>query len=130
MPGIDYPQLRRQIAIRDVLDRIGFQATWWHGPQLRGPCPIRGCCSPSGRSFSVHLVRQAYRCFACGKQGNALDLWAAAHGLPLYHAAIDLCRAMNLDPPWLSTSHLAPISRPTRSVPTHAPRRNRSPGPP
>jgi len=130
MPGIDYPQLRRQITMRDILDRIGFEPTWRHGPQLRGACPIPGCCSMSGRSFSVHIVRQFYRCFACGKQGNALDLWAAIRGLSLYHAALDLCRVMNLDPPWLSTSHRSRISHPSRPVPSRAPRRNRPPGSP
>jgi DNA primase len=121
MPGIDYPQLRRQITMRDVLDRIGFEPTWRRGPQLRGACPIPGCCSTSGRSFSVHLVRQVYRCFACGKQGNALDLWAAVRGLSLHHAALDLCRAMNLEPPWLFTSHLTRHSRPPHPVPSRAP---------
>ena len=100
MPGIDYPQLRRQITMRQVLDLIGFQATCPQGSQLRGPCPIPGCSSTSSRIFSVHRRRQVYRCFACGSQGNALDLWAAVRGLPLHQAALDLCRIIHLDPPW------------------------------
>lgn len=57
MPGIDYHQLRQQITIGQVLDPIGFQPVWQHGPQLRGPCPIPGCPSTSRRSVSVHLTR-------------------------------------------------------------------------
>ena len=90
MPGIDYPELRRQITMREVLDLIGFQPTSHRGPQLRGPCLIPSCPSTSDRSFSVHLTRQVYHCFACRSRGNALDLWAAVRGLPTYQAAVDL----------------------------------------
>lgn len=123
MPGIDYHQLRQQIKMREVLDLIGFQATWRHGPQVRGPCPIPGCRSTSPRPFSVHLDRQAYRCFACGGQGNALDLWAAIHGLPLYRAALQLCHALHLDPAWLGAS-LIPSRRRLRRVASRAPLHN------
>lgn len=124
MPGIDYQQLRQKLAMRQVLDMIGFQATWRRGPQLRGRCPIPGCRSTSGRSFSVHLTRQVYHCFACRTWGNALDLWAVAHGLPLHQAALDLCRVANLDPPWLTTvSHISIPRRPPQ-VPFRAPSRN------
>ena len=64
MPGIDYQRLRQHITIRRVLDLIGFQATSRQGPQLRGTCPVPNCCSTSDRSFSVHLTRQVYHCFA------------------------------------------------------------------
>jgi DNA primase len=99
MPGIDYQQLRRHITMRQMLDLIGFQATCRRGSQLRGPCPLPGCASTSARIFSVHESRQVYRCFACGSQGNALDLWAVFRGLPLQQAALDLCQILHLDPP-------------------------------
>jgi len=35
MPGIDYQRLRQQITMRQVLDRIGFQATWQRGPRQK-----------------------------------------------------------------------------------------------
>ena len=62
MPGIDYHQLRQQIRMRQVLDLIGFQATWRRGPQLRGRAPspaaaqLRTAPSPSispGRSITA-----------------------------------------------------------------------------
>ncbi len=124
MPGIDYHQLRRRIRMRQVLDLIGFQATWRRGPQLRGQCPILGCRSASGRSFSVHLTRQVYHCFACRSCGNVLDLWAAIYGLSIHQAAIDLCRVTNLDPPWLTAISRIPIPRRHPQVPSSAPSRN------
>ncbi len=125
MPGIDYHQLRQQISMRQVLDLIDFQATWQRGAQLRGPCLVPGCCSTSGRSFSVHLTQQVYHCFACCARGNALDLWAAVHSLSIHQAAVDLCQATNLDPPWLPS--LSDISTRCRQsdVAFRAPSRNR-----
>jgi len=129
MPGINYQQLRRQVSMTQVLELIGFRVTWRRGPQLRGSCPIPGCSSTSHRTFSVHLARQAYHCFACGSHGNALDLWAAVQRLPLHRAAVDLCQAANIVPPRLSSSHLiAPPSQPGR-VASLAPSRNHRPGP-
>lgn len=121
MPGIDYHRLRQQITMSQVLDLIGFQPTWQRGSQLRGPCPIPGC-PPSSRNFSAHLSRQVYRCFACRSQGNALDLWAAVRDLSLHQAALDLCRIVQLDPPWLPNSQSAP--RQSRRVSFRAPPRN------
>lgn len=119
MPGIDYHALRRQITMREVLELIGFRATSRQGPQLRGRCPLPGCGDPSARSFSVHLTRQIYRCFACGTHGNALDLWTAVTGLPLHPAAIALCRVLHRELPRL------PASRRPHSIPFRAPSRNR-----
>lgn len=125
MPGIDYHQVRQQVSMPRVLDLIGFQATWRRGPQLRGPCPIPGCCSSSRRVFSVHLTRQVYHCFACGSHGNPLDLWAAVRRQPLHTAAIDLCHAAALPPPWLPTSSTTPTTYKRQPVPFRAPFRNR-----
>jgi len=125
MPGIDYHQVRRQVSMTQVLDLLGFQATGRRGPQLRGACPIPGCCSTSNRTFSVHLTRQVYRCFACDSHGNPLDLWASVHSLPLHTATVDLCRTAGLPLPWLpNSSTTSTVSQP-QSVPSRAPSRNR-----
>jgi DNA primase len=109
MPGIDYRQLRQRVSMTEVLELIGFRATRQRGSQLRGPCPIPGCPSPSDPDFSVQVDRQVYHCFACHSQGNVLDLWAAVQGLPLHQAAITLCQAINITPPRLpSPSPTAP----------------------
>ena len=72
-----------------------------HGRQVRGPCPVHGSQSPRSRSFAAHLERHCWHCFRCGAHGNALDLWAAVTKRPLYEAALDLCRRLHLDIPWL-----------------------------
>jgi DNA primase len=123
MPGIDYHRLRQQITMRQILDLLGFRATWRRGPQHRGPCPIRGCRSHSRPPFSVHLTRQCYQCFVCHSHGNPLDLWAAVRRLPLHQAAVDLCRSLGLPLPRLSSS-LTPTLRQTRRVPFRASSRN------
>lgn len=123
MPGIDYHRLRQQITMRQVLDLIGFRATWRRGSQHRGPCPIPGCQSNSSHPFSVHLGRQCYHCFACHSHGNPLDLWAAVHSLPLHQAAVALCQRIQLPLPRLAFS-LTPTRRLIRSVPFRAPSRN------
>jgi DNA primase len=124
MPGIDYHQLRQQVSMTQVLDLIGFQPTRRHGPQLRGPCPIPGCCSSSRRAFSVHLTRQVYHCFACGSHGNPLGLWAAVRRLPLHPAAIDLCRTGGIPLPRLPNSSTTSTVSEPQSVPFRAPSRN------
>ena len=79
--------------------------------------PLRTAPSPSilpGRSTTASPA---------ASHGNALDLWAAVRGLPIYQAALDLCHVTHLDPPWLPTSRLIPTRRPR--VPSRAPSRNR-----
>ena len=102
MPGIDFAAVRQRASLAAVLPLLGFQPTSVRGPQLRGPCPIHGSQSPRSRSLAVHLERGCYRCFGCGSQGNALDLWAAVHGLSLHAAAVNLCETLGLDIPWLT----------------------------
>ena len=102
MPGIDYAALRRRVRLGQVLDLLGFVPTNQARNQVRGPCPVHGSHTPTSRSFAAHLERHCWQCFSCGAHGNALDLWTAATKLPLYEAAVDLCRRLNLDIPWLT----------------------------
>jgi DNA primase len=124
MPGIDYRRLRQQVSMAQVLDLLGFQATRRQGDQLRGACPIPGCSSRSGYSFSVHLTRQVYRCFACRSHGNPLDLWAAVHRLPFHAAALNLCQTISLIPPWLTDGHLRSKPNQSRHIPSRPPSPN------
>jgi transposase len=62
---------------------------------------VRHWLKPRSRSFSVNVQRGRYQCFRCGSRGNALDLWAAVHKLPLHAAAIDLCQQARIDVPWI-----------------------------
>ena len=108
MAGIDYAALRRGLRLGPVLDLLGFVPSARAGAQVRGPCPLHGARTPRGRCFAAHLERHCWHCFRCGAGGNALDLWMAATRLPLYEAALDLCRRL----------HLAIPRLPARSPPT------------
>jgi DNA primase len=117
MPGIDYRQLRQQVALREVLELLDWTPRWRRGLQQRGRCPLHGSCSPTSRSFAVHLGKQVYHCFVCGAGGNALDLWAAATRQGLYAAALDLCGRLGRDVPWLQRPATSAAATTTRSDP-------------
>ena len=84
----------------DVLRRLELlRRLRGNGPQRRGPCPVHQQPAEAGRSFSVNLVKQVFRCLDpdCQAQGNPLDLWAAVHHLPLHAAALDLAKTFHLN---------------------------------
>lgn len=97
--GVDYRELRERMGMRAVLDLLGWTAVAGNGPQLRGPCPIHRSANPQSRNFSVHVEKGVFRCFGCGKHGNQLDLFAAALKLPIYAAAVELCRRLDVELP-------------------------------
>ena len=101
MPGVDFNSLRKEISMEDVLRQLRFQAMRRAGDQLHGPCPVHGSTSPGSRTFSVNLAKGRYYCHKCQSHGNQLELWAAVHKLSLYDAAVDLCRALARDVPWV-----------------------------
>lgn len=101
MPGVDFNVLRTEITMEQVLDQLGFQPTARSGRQLHGPCPMHGSTSPSSGSFSVNLSAARYYCHKCHSHGNVLELWAAVHRLTIHQAAIDLCRALGRNVPWI-----------------------------
>jgi DNA primase len=112
MAGIDFAALRRQLRLGQVLELLGFVPSARAGAQVRGPCPVHGSRTPRSRSFVAHLQRQCWQCFRCGAHGNALDLWVAVTGLPLYEAALDLCRRLHVAIPWLPARRWAARSPP------------------
>lgn len=104
MPGVNFAVLREQLAMADVLRLLQFVPSRVRGEQLRGPCPVhesRELRGPRSRSFSVNLRLGRYQCFRCGSRGNALELWAAARGVSLYAAAIELYESLEIDVPWI-----------------------------
>jgi hypothetical protein len=101
MPGIDFARLRAEITMEQVLDRLGFEPVARLGEQLHGPCPVHGSSSPRSRTFSVNLRTGRYYCHKCHSHGNPLELWAAVYNLPIYEAALDLCRTLGHPVPWM-----------------------------
>lgn len=102
MSGVDFNTLRTGITMEQVLNQLGFEAVSRSGDQLRGPCPVDGSSSPDSRTFSVNLSSGRYFCHKCQSQGNQLELWAAVQNLTIYDAAIDLCRAVGREVPWIA----------------------------
>src|SRR5262249_8834887 len=97
-PRVDYAFLREQISMERVLAHLGLLERLRGGQQRRGPCPLHSHPAAAERTFSVHLSKGAFRCFhaECAARGNALDLWAAVHRLPLYDAALHLAETFGL----------------------------------
>jgi DNA primase len=96
---VDFAFLRAQVTMEQVLRQLGvFAGLRGRGLQLRGPCPVHGQAGAKEQTFSVHLGKGLFQCFQaeCGAHGNALDLWAAVQGLPLYEAALHLADTFGL----------------------------------
>jgi len=93
-PGVDFSAVRKNVTMEQVLERLHWMDHLRGGAQRRGPCPVhdRDGGPERSRAFSVNLPRGVFRCFhpQCQAQGNALDLWAAVHGLPIREAALHL----------------------------------------
>ena len=105
-PAIDFAAVRTAVTIAAVLQLLGFNPQCRRGVQQRGPCPLHGSSAATSRCFSVHLDQQTFRCFKCGRSGNALDLWSHATRQTPYDAARDLCDRLNIPLPTLATQHL------------------------
>jgi DNA primase len=101
MPGIDYRAARSQIGLAEVLNLLGFVPRERRGAQVRGRCPVHGSRSAHSRSFTAHLGKHVWHCFACDAGGNALDLWVAVSRQPLHAAVVDLYARLGRDVPWL-----------------------------
>jgi DNA primase len=115
MPWIDYREARRRIPMWRVLELLDWKPHTRRGDQLRGSCPIHG--GDSRPLFAVHLEKQVYYCHKCQSAGDQLKLWQVIHQRPLYPATLALCRAANLEPPWLNPPDARPhcTSQPKRS---------------
>jgi hypothetical protein len=96
---IDFAHLKRQLPLERVLGQLGLLARLrGSGAQRRCACPLhRG--DARGRTFSVNLQENVFRCFEarCGKEGDVIDLWAALHQMDLRAAAVDLVNLFGLE---------------------------------
>jgi len=101
VPGVDFDRLRAEITMAQVLHLLAFEPVSCSGPQWYGCCPLHESPSKRRRSFSVNMALGRYYCHRCHSHGNQLELWAAATKLPLHPAAIDLCRRLGRDVPWI-----------------------------
>lgn len=104
MPGVDFHRLRAEITIAQVLGAMRFTPTRQVGDQWYGACPLheRAPGPPRRSSFSVNVAIGRYHCHECHRHGNQLELWAAFIRQPLYPAAIQLCRQLGIEVPWIT----------------------------
>ena len=101
MPGVDFGRVRALVRMEQVLSLLGFEPSSRSGSQWYGRCPLHESGPGRHRSFSVNVALGRYCCHRCGSRGNQLELWAAATRLPLHPAAIELCRRLGCDVPWI-----------------------------
>jgi hypothetical protein len=101
MPGIDFDRLRAEVTMQQVLQLLGFRSTRRRGQQWYGRCPLPGCRPSHKPCFSVNVALGRYYCHRCHRHGHQLKLWAAATGLLLHPAAIDLCATLGREVPWM-----------------------------
>jgi DNA primase len=102
MPGVDFARIRAVVTMEQVLNLLGFEPLSRSGSQWYGSCPLDGCgAGRRRRSFSVNVASARYYCHRCQSHGNPLELWAAATQQSAYQAAIDLCRRLGCDIPWI-----------------------------
>ena len=101
MPGVDFERIRAVVTMEQVLNLLGFEPSSRSGSQWSGSCPLRDCGTSRRRSFSVNVASGRYCCHRCQSHGNPLELWAAATGLPLHRAAVDLCHRLGCAVPWI-----------------------------
>jgi hypothetical protein len=102
MPGVDFERIRGVVTREPVLNLLGFEPTSRSGTQWYGRCPLQDCGTDRPRrSFWVNVASGRYGCHRCRSHGNPLELWAAATQQSMYQAAIDLCRRLDCEIPWI-----------------------------
>jgi DNA primase len=101
LPGVDFNRLRVEITMEQVLKLLRFQPSNRSGAQWYGCCPLHDPTSRRSRPFSVNVAIGRYYCHQCHSNGNQLELWAAFTKMSLHRAAIDLCRVLGREVPWI-----------------------------
>ena len=71
-----------------VLDRFG-----WARLEARSPCPF---CKTSPGSTAFSFKGHLYICYACGKRGNSVGLYADLAGIPYGRAAAEIASHLGL----------------------------------
>src|SRR5262249_2967429 len=97
-PWLHFSHVKSQLPIPPILEHRQLVASLSGlGSQRRGACPVHG--QGKGRTFSVHLEDNLFRCFdpQCGIKGDVIDLWAAVKGLKLRDAALELVTLFHLE---------------------------------
>jgi hypothetical protein len=111
MRSIDYPAVRKLVSVFKVLELIGYRPHVKEREQWRGPCPVCKKRTSDNRNFAA--TSYGWQCFACWESGNALDLYKAVTGKPLYEATIELCEKAGIPVPYKERRPRQPRARRT-----------------
>ena len=98
---IDYAAVRSLIPLSLVLELLGFEPTSVRGVQHRGQCLLPDC---GVERFSANVSLDIWNCFACGRGGNQLDLWARLNAGSFYDSTKRLCALAGIPVPCLPPS--------------------------
>lgn len=80
--------LRDQVDIVLLVEESGVRLKG-HGATKTGLCPFH---NEKTGSFTVSSAKGMYKCFGCGKGGDAINFYMAIHKLDFYEAVEQLCQ--------------------------------------
>ena len=99
MPSLNFPAARKLSSVLEVLEMFGWQQTAQVGAERYGPCPVHKSTHARSDCFATNGLK--WFCHKCKAHGDALDLYAALRGLPLFEATVELLRKLGRPIPWL-----------------------------
>ncbi|MCX6878290.1 MAG: DNA primase [Verrucomicrobia bacterium] len=94
MSQISKESIEKVLAATDIVDLIGAYVPLKRaGPQFKANCPFHHEKTPS---FSVNPARQTFKCFGCGKGGDAVSFVMEYENLPFVEAVRKLASRANI----------------------------------
>ena len=113
-PLIDFKRFKTGDWMRWVVRQHWGYAYEDSRDSIRMECPY-GCPPSKGnRVFCIDFKTGKFYTHCCKASGDALTLWCYLTGLPVYYAAVDMCRKRQLPIPWVdqgrSGADTSPIS--------------------
>ena len=84
-----FDKARELLKVEDVAEKLGVKLRE-QGRELRGPCPLCSAGASTGTVFQIKPDKQTWRCFACEKYGDVVDLYAEANRLSVAEAAREI----------------------------------------
>lgn len=94
MPQISKESIEKILAATDIVELIGSYVPLKRaGTQFKANCPFHTEKTPS---FSVNPARQTFKCFGCGKGGDAVSFVREFENLPFMDAVRKLAARANI----------------------------------
>jgi hypothetical protein len=96
---VSFERVKKLVSYRAVFELLGWRPRHHEGKWFRGACPLRSHLSKHDREFNV--CSEGWHCFVCREGGDQVKLWSIVTGLDALDAAVDLCKRLGIDPPFL-----------------------------